>query len=126
MEVWREAAHDLSGNVGVMKTTAALLSHPDVSGPVREKVMTMLDRSVGSLQGMLKDLMDLSRLEAGQEKRSIETFDVAADLAQLCVSLEPMATERGLFLESEGPETLEVNGTRSRSGASRRTFCSTR
>jgi len=110
LEVWREAAHDLSGNVGVMKTTAALLSHPDVSGPVRAKVMSMLDRSVGSLQVMLKDLMDLSRLEAGQEKRKIETFDAAADLAQLCVSLGAVARERRLFLESEGPKTLEVNG----------------
>jgi hypothetical protein len=26
MEVWREAAHDLNGNVGVMKTAAALLN----------------------------------------------------------------------------------------------------
>jgi signal transduction histidine kinase len=93
-----------------VKTTAALLSHPQVSGPVRAKVMSMLDGSVGSLQSMLKDLMDLSRLEAGQEKRNIATFDVAADLVQLCVSLQPMATERGLFLESEGPEALEVNG----------------
>jgi len=109
-EVWREAAHDLSGNVGVMKTAAALLSHPQVSGPVRTNVTSMLERNVASLQGMLKELMDLSRLEAGQEKRKIETFDVAADLAQLCVSLEAVATERRLFLESEGPETLEVNG----------------
>ena len=110
LEVWREAVHDLSGNVGVMNTVAALLSHPQVSDPVRTNVMSMLERSVASLQGMLKDLMDLSRLEAGQEKRKIETFDAAADLAQLCVSLGAVARERRLFLESEGPKTLEVNG----------------
>jgi signal transduction histidine kinase len=110
MEVWREAAHDLNGNVGVVKTAAALLSHPQVSGPVRTNVMSLLERNVASLQSMLKDLMDLSRLEAGQEKRKIETFDAAVDLAQLCVSLAPVARERGLFLESEGPEALEVNG----------------
>ena len=110
MEVWREAAHDLSGNVGVMKTAAALLSHPQVSGPVRTNVMSMLERNVASLQSMLKDLMDLSRLEAGQEKRKIETFDAAVDLAQLCVSLGPVARERRLFLESDGPESLEVSG----------------
>jgi signal transduction histidine kinase len=110
MEVWREAAHDLNGNVGVVKTAAALLSHPQVSGPVRTNVMSLLERNVASLQSMLKDLMDLSRLEAGQEKRKIETFDAAVDLAQLCVSLAPVARERGLFLESEGPEAHEVNG----------------
>ena len=110
MEVWREAAHDLNGNVGVVKTAAELLKHPQVSGPVRTNVMNMLERNVASLQGMLKDLMDLSRLEAGQETRKLETFDAAADLAQLCVSLGAVARKRRLFLESEGPETLEVNG----------------
>src|SRR4029453_2064381 len=110
MEILREAAHDLNGNVGVMKTAAALLKHPLVSDPDRTNVTSMLERRVAALKIMLKDLMDLSRLEAGQETRKIETFDAAADLAQLCVSLEPMARERGLFLKSEGPETLEVNG----------------
>jgi signal transduction histidine kinase len=109
-EVWREAAHDLSGNVGVMKTAAELLNHPQVSGSTRTNVMNMLERNMASLQGMLKDLMDLSRLEAGQEKRKLETFDAAAALSQLCVSLGAVARQRRLFLESEGPETLEVNG----------------
>jgi signal transduction histidine kinase len=110
MEVWREAAHDLNGNVGVMRTATALLSHPQVSDPDRTNVMSMLERSVASLQGMLKELMDLSRLEAGQEKRKIKTFDAAADLTQLCVSLQTVARERRLFLTSDGPETLEVSG----------------
>ena len=109
-DVWREAAHDLTGNVGVMKTAAELLKHPQVSGAVRTNVMSMLDRNVASLQHMLKDLMDLSRLEAGQELRKLETFDAAADLSQLCVSLGAVARARHLFLESEGPETLEVSG----------------
>jgi signal transduction histidine kinase len=110
MEVWREAAHDLNGNVSVVKTTTALLGHPRVSELDRTNVMAMLERSVAFLQVMLKDLMDLSRLEAGQEKRRLETFDAAADLIQLCASLGAVAKERGLFLESEGPETFEVNG----------------
>jgi signal transduction histidine kinase len=110
MEILREAAHDLNGNVGVMKTAAALLKHPLVSDPDRTNVTSMLERSVAALQIMLKDLMDLSRLEAGQETRKIETFDAAADLAQLCVSLGPVAEQRRLFLESDGPETLEVSG----------------
>lgn len=110
MEVWREAAHDLSGNVGVMKTATELLNHPQVSDPVRSNVLAMLERSVASLQGMLQELMDLARLEAGQEVRKIEPFDVAADLAHLCASLGAVAREHRLFLEWEGPEKLEVQG----------------
>jgi signal transduction histidine kinase len=110
IELLREAAHDLHGNVGVVQTVAALLSHPHVSGTVRTNAVSMLERNVTSLQVMLKDLMDLSRLEAGQEARKVETFDAAAELAELCVSLEPVAKERRLFLESEGPDNLEVNG----------------
>jgi signal transduction histidine kinase len=59
---------------------------------------------------MLNDVMDLARLEAGQEQRCVEPFDAAVLLRELCEGLQPLAGERGLFLEAVGPTTLPVEG----------------
>jgi signal transduction histidine kinase len=109
-QFWREAAHDLRGNLGVVRSATALLNGTSITDPVRSQFMAILDRNVESLNTLLTDLMTLARLEAGQERRRIAPFDAAAALGELCASLEPGAGERGLFLKTKGPETLPVEG----------------
>jgi signal transduction histidine kinase len=109
-EFWREATHDLRGSVGVVNGATAALNQSDVPEAKRERFLRMLQTSVGSLHALLSDLMSLARLEAGQERRRLERFDVAAVIGQLCANLQPLADERGLFLETEGPTTLTVEG----------------
>jgi signal transduction histidine kinase len=107
---WHEAAHDLRGNVGLVTTTAAILTEEEAPDGLRHKAMTILQSSVFSLQHLLEDLMSLARLEAGREQRHVERFDAAARLRALCLSLEPAAHERGLYLRTEGPDNLWVEG----------------
>ena len=52
----------------------------------------------------------LSKLEAGQERRDLRPMDAAAVLKELCESFQPLAAERGLFLQIEGPPSLTVQG----------------
>jgi signal transduction histidine kinase len=70
----------------------------------------MLQRSVESLRVLLTDLLDLSRLEAGEDRRNLSHFDAAVLLRQYCDSVRPLAIERNLFLRAEGPQTLPVEG----------------
>ena len=109
METWREAAHDLRGNLGVVKNATAILNQ-NVPDSVRSQFLSMLERGVGSLTALLNDLMNQARLEAGQERRQIKEFDVAVLLNELCANMEPLAIERGLFLTTSGPATLKVEG----------------
>src|SRR5688572_25553254 len=102
-QTWREAAHDLRGNVGVLRTAVALLDSQQTSPEARAQSMEVLRRSVHSLHALLADLMNLARLEAGQEIQNIETFDASNVLRELCESLRPVASERNLFLRTEGP-----------------------
>jgi len=67
-------------------------------------------RSVDSLRVLLSDLIDLARLEAGEEQRHLAPFDAAALLREFCESVRPLAEQRGLFLETSGPQTLPVAG----------------
>lgn len=107
---WREAAHDLRGNVGVLQTAAAVLNHDAAPPVMRAQSMDVLRRSLQSLHAFLTDLMNLSRLEAGQEQLKLDTIDVARTLRELCDSLRPLATKRNLFLRAVGPSALEIEG----------------
>jgi signal transduction histidine kinase len=106
---WRDAAHDLRGTVGMISSASSVLA--EVADDDRRRALSqVLQRSVESLRALLTDLLDLSRLEAGEERRHLSHFDAAALLRQYCDSLRPLAIERNLFLKAEGPQTLPVEG----------------
>ncbi len=109
-ESWREAAHDLRGTVGVVANASSALLHPGVDDPQRDAASRTLQRSVESLRSLLSDMMDLARLEAGHEQLRVARFDVAGMLREYCETVRPIAQKRGLFLRTEGPETLRVEG----------------
>ena len=109
-ETWREAAHDLRGTVGVISNASTILALEAQRDPSRANTSRMLERSVDSLRVLLSDLIDLGRLEAGEEERRIAPFDAAARLRGYCETVRPLAAQRDLFLKAEGPQTLPVEG----------------
>ena len=110
VELFRQAAHDLRGNVGVVRNATAGLVRDEIPEPMRDGLLRLLQRSVSSLHGLLDEVMDLSRLQAGQEARDVQPIDAALLLTDLVEQLRPLATERGLYLRAEGPPALRVHG----------------
>lgn len=108
-EMWRAVAHDMRGTVSVISNASAILTGA-VEDPARTQFSGVLERSVASLRGLLGDLLDLGRLEAGQEQRKIVSFDAAAILKEFCESMRVLASQRNLFLKTDGPPTLPVMG----------------
>ena len=109
-EGWREAAHDLRGSVNTISNATALLERPDVPALTRQHASRVLRTGVSSLRDLLEELMDLARLEAGHERRNVAAFDAATVLKEFCETLRPLASEHGLFLMTEGPAALAVEG----------------
>jgi len=109
---WREAAHDLRGSVGVLQTVSTILDRDGAPEALRAQSLQLLKRGVQSLHELLSDLVDLARLDAGQDQLYLDKFDAAKTLRELCESLRQMATERSLFLRTAGPTALEVEGDR--------------
>jgi len=99
-ELWRQAAHDLRGNVGVVMNVTAGLALQGAEVPSRDKFLRILQKNVSSLYSLLEDVMDLARLQAGHEHREVRAFDAATVLRELCERMQPMAEERGLFLKT--------------------------
>jgi signal transduction histidine kinase len=108
-DILRQAAHDLRGSVGVITNATAVLART-TSEEMRVNFFGILDRAIGSTQSLLGDLIDLNRLEAGQDRVQITAFDVSAVLRDLSESLRAEAAARNLFLKAEGPESLAVRG----------------
>jgi signal transduction histidine kinase len=109
-QTWRQAVHDLRGSLGAVSNATALLKREDAPAKVRMLSQEALNKGLGSLREMLNDLASLARLEAGQERVRLSSFNVSEVLHELCVTLRPLAMNRGLALEMEGPEVLEVEG----------------
>lgn len=108
-ELWREAAHDLRGNVGAVKLAANALGHA-VATPELPAFVSLVRRSADSLDTLLNDLIELARLEAGREQRNVVRFNARTEISELCDSLQPLAASRKLFLKFEAPVALVVDG----------------
>ena len=113
IEMLREAAHDLRGSVGVITSASAVLSR-STSDEMRQSFYKILDRATHSARSLLSDLIDLTRLEAGQDRVRVEEFDASEMLRDLGESLRAEATQRGLFLKLEGPTSLPIRGDRTK------------
>ena len=105
-----QAVHDLNSDVLGVSMAATQISRTDMGDTDRFESAEFLQRAVQGLNSMLGELMELARLEAGQEKRKLAAFDAAELIAKLCDSKQPFARERSLYLKTEGPPALNVEG----------------
>jgi len=108
--LWREATHDLRGNLGIVRNVANVLQHTLPREDVSHDPLNLLERGIGALHALLDDLTIQARLDAGQERREIRPFDAAAMLEELCGAARVAARQRGLFLHTTGGPTLPVEG----------------
>ncbi|GAB3799988.1 hypothetical protein GCM10028819_24410 [Spirosoma humi] len=108
-EFLRTTSHDLRGSFGVIQGAASLLNLMDTKEE-REQMLSMLNRNLGQVTSLLTQLLDYSRLESGQEQVFNQFFDASTLLRELSQSMAPVAAERGLAIQVEGPDTLPVTG----------------
>jgi len=107
---WREAAHDLRGNLNVVASATAMLNKNPIPDDARDRFLGMLETGVKSLHALLEDLTALTRLEAGKEHREIAPLEVGQLVGDLCTAMQPLARERGLYLDTESGPELVVDG----------------
>jgi len=109
-DLWRQAAHDLRGNLGVVANATVGLTYTGLQEDSRDEFVRILMRNVTSLHHLLDDVTSLARLQAGAEQRRVEFLDVTTIMLQLCEGIRPLAQQRRLFLRSDGPPGFGVEG----------------
>ncbi|MET0261598.1 MAG: sensor histidine kinase [Rariglobus sp.] len=105
-----QAVHDLGNNFNSVGMTAHLLGDKQIADDERQEFATILQQSVHSVSSMLGELTELARLEAGQERREIRSFDAAALVTDLCDINRAFARDRNLFLKLDPLPSLQVEG----------------
>ena len=105
-----QAVHDLNNDAAGVSLAATVLSREGITESDRVGFTALLGRGVEAITVMLGELMDLARLEAGQEQREISSFDASALLNELAELNLAAAQGRGLFLKVKGPSEFPVEG----------------
>ncbi|HEX2862671.1 MAG TPA: sensor histidine kinase [Lacunisphaera sp.] len=109
-ELIHQAVHDLRGNVQSVRDAVEILTTAESTPAVRDEFGLILRDGISTVGGMLGDLMELARLEAGREAMLVEPFDAAAVVLELCNVTRPRATAAGLYLKTAGVAALRVEG----------------
>ena len=125
-DLWRQAAHDLRGNLGVVANATVGLTHSGIRESTRDDFVRILMRNVTTLHHLLDDVTSLARLQAGREERRIEPLDVTPHRAA-AVRGRPSVGAAAAPLPAMRRAAGLRRGRRvpSRSAASCKTWCST-
>ncbi|GGH48676.1 hypothetical protein GCM10007423_50060 [Dyadobacter endophyticus] len=107
-DLLRNSFHDLRGSFTALQGAASLLEMVNNSDQERKELLEILRRNLVNCRTLVTQLMDLARLEAGQEVLQIKCIDAAQMLTDLVSRYQPLANDRGLILNCEGPASLLV------------------
>jgi len=102
-------SHELRTPVAVIRANAeTLLAGAKDDPQIAPKLIDGLHRNAERLARILADLLDLSRLDAGQYRLDLAPVAVRAVAEQSLSAVEPQAQKRGVTVEVAIPETLQV------------------
>jgi two-component system phosphate regulon sensor histidine kinase PhoR len=102
-------SHELRTPVAVIRANAETLLAGAANDPVMApRLIDGLHRNAERLARILADLLDLSRLDAGQYRLELGEVAVRGAAEQALSAVEPSATQRGVTVEVSVPEPVAV------------------
>ncbi|MBC3785256.1 CheR family methyltransferase [Spirosoma utsteinense] len=107
-ELLRASSHDLRGSLGIIQGAADMLSYTD-SDEERAQMLSMIQRNVQETTRLVTELLDFSRLEAGQHQVIFASFNAAELLKKLGENVRPLVEGKGLHLDLVGQAHLLIN-----------------
>jgi PAS domain S-box-containing protein len=91
-------SHELRTPLNGMIGMARLARSPDLAEPLRRQYLDQIAESAQALAGIISDILDLSKIEAGKLQIETTTFDLGAELRRLQGSYSVLAGAHGLEL----------------------------
>jgi signal transduction histidine kinase len=101
-------SHELRTPVALILGPAEKLVDSGELAPGQRRELQVIQRNARTLLTHINSLLDLSKLEAGQEGVRAEPLDLAACLRLTAANFEALAAEQGISLTVEAPESLTV------------------
>jgi signal transduction histidine kinase/sensor domain CHASE-containing protein len=106
----RTPLNSIIGFTGIMLQGLAGALNPE-----QGKQLGMVQSSARHLLALINDILDISKIEAGQLTLSLETFDIRDSITACVSALRPLADRKGLRLHTEiAPGVGPIRGDRRR------------
>ena len=107
-----DASHQLITPVAVMRAgLEELLAHDHLSAAERESLSALIHQTY-RLSGIIKDLLLLSRLDAGRLRLELTPVDLVALIASAVDDLSALPDASELAVETDVPATLPISAER--------------
>src|SRR5207247_5362792 len=95
-------AHEIRSPLTAIKAyTEAMLDNLSDPHAPRERFLSIINSECDRLSRLVSDVLDLSRLEAGQRPLRLARFDLESHVKETLETLAPTAKERRIALGSE-------------------------
>jgi signal transduction histidine kinase len=96
-----DASHGLRTPVSVVRARAELLAqHSDAHAPEEQRELLQLVRDADELSVLLSDLLDLARLDTGQQNLAIEPVALVDVLEEIKAQFQPLADQEHVRLSA--------------------------
>ncbi len=103
-------SHELRTPLNGMIGLARMARGSDISDALRRQYLDQIADSAQSLAGIISDILDLSKIEAGKLQLEAAPFDLIELLGSLRHTYQTLASARGLALHIEIDDALRTAG----------------
>lgn len=107
-EVLAIVSHDLRNPLQTLRYAAMHLGLPKLDPDKRSQQLALVERSVETMERLLQDLLDVSRMEAGRFTVEPRPYPAARLLEEACRSFSTPADEKGVTLDLRAAPAVEV------------------
>ncbi|MCQ2602483.1 MAG: HAMP domain-containing histidine kinase, partial [Clostridia bacterium] len=105
------ASHELKTPLAVISTNLSVVkSEPESTVRDNEKWITAIEGQVGRMDGLIKNMLELSKLEQSELPKT--DLDFSSIVEGACLELEPVCFEKGITLVTNVEKNITVYGER--------------
>jgi heavy metal sensor kinase len=110
-----DAAHELRTPVSVLLTQTQSALNRERSGPEYRETLQACERAAKRMRRLIESLLELARLDAGQEKMKQTQFNLSELVKERIEEIRPLAEQKHIQLQADLPDT-ECTGDPERLG----------
>lgn len=103
-------AHDLRHPLTRLKTLIETILAPSADPSGTQQVVGRVAAELDNVIELFNALLRISKVEAGSGRENFQRFQVGAAVSDACDLYAPLADEKGVHLESDTQESVEIDG----------------